>query len=385
MNEHSFIKNFKSVGKPGFGKNQRPVVLSLFDGMSCGRIALDRAGIKPFNYYASEIDKKAIEIADKNYPQTIQLGDIENWRNWNITKPNLIIAGSPCQGFSFAGKQLNFNDERSKLFFTFIDILKHYKPDYFLLENVKMKKQWQDVITEYIGVEPVFICSSNFSAQKRKRLYWTNIPDIKEMKQSNNGDAINHILSGDIGAEMYLNREQIERAKRKHAAQTLSTGTRMGRVKFPTPLHEKSKCLNTVRIKGDRTMTHVKDSNGIRLLTPNEYEKLQNVPVDYTQGVNNNHRYKMLGNGWTIDVIAHIFNGLKSQEGEKIFNKTDKQHETNHEEQKQALGLHRVSGSFLSEGDLKQCIKDCLIISPYDKMQAKKVFKWINERWQNDR
>lgn len=115
-------------------------ILSLFDGMSCGQIALNRAGIKYNKYYASEIDKYAIQITQKNYPNTIQLGDITKWHKWDIESPDLIVGGSPCQGFSFAGKQLNFSDERSKLFFVFMDILKHYKPKYFLLENVKMKK-----------------------------------------------------------------------------------------------------------------------------------------------------------------------------------------------------------------------------------------------------
>lgn len=123
-------------------------VLSLFDGMSCGRIALDRAGISVDNYYASEIDKYAIQVSKKNYPDIVQLGDITQWESWDLPEIDLILAGSPCQGFSNAGKGLNFDDPRSKLFFTFVDILKHYKPKYWLLENVKMKKEWSDVITK---------------------------------------------------------------------------------------------------------------------------------------------------------------------------------------------------------------------------------------------
>ena len=126
-------------------------VLSCFDGMSCGQIALNRAGIPIEKYYASEIDKYAITVTQANYPDTIQLGSITEWRTWNIEKPDIIIGGSPCQGFSFAGKQLNFEDERSKLFFTFVDILKHYKPEYFLLENVIMKKEYNDVISGILG------------------------------------------------------------------------------------------------------------------------------------------------------------------------------------------------------------------------------------------
>ena len=150
------------------------IVLSLFDGISGAQLALKRAGIKVDKYYASEIDKYAISITQKNFPDTIQLGDITKWHEWNIEKPDLIIGGSPCQGFSFAGKQLNFEDKRSKLFFQFIDILKHYNPKYFLLENVKMKKEYQQIISDLLEIEPVEINSALVSAQNRKRLYWCN-------------------------------------------------------------------------------------------------------------------------------------------------------------------------------------------------------------------
>jgi len=118
-------------------------VLSLFDGLSGGRIALERAGIKVDNYYASEIDKYATIVSAKNYPDIIRLGDVTKWQEWNLPKIDMVIGGSPCQGFSNAGKGLNFDDPRSKLFFTFVDIVKALKPTYFLLENVMMKKEWQ--------------------------------------------------------------------------------------------------------------------------------------------------------------------------------------------------------------------------------------------------
>jgi len=163
-------------------------VLSLFDGISCGRVALDRAGIDIDRYFASEIDKYAIMVAQKNYPDTIHIGDVlgVKYKNGCLytdkgatkTDIDLLIGGSPCQGFSFAGKQLNFEDPRSKLFFEFVRILHEVKPKYFLLENVKMKKEYQDVITSYLGVEPMESNSSLLSAQKRKRLYWTNIPGV---------------------------------------------------------------------------------------------------------------------------------------------------------------------------------------------------------------
>ena len=146
--------------------------------MSCGRIALDRAGIKVEKYYASEIDKYAIQVTQKNYPDTIQLGSIGNWREWKLENIDMIIGGSPCQGFSNSGKGLNFEDPRSKLFFTFLEIIDFYKPKYFLLENVKMKKEWENIMTEHIKVNPILIDSALVSAQSRKRLYWTNIPNI---------------------------------------------------------------------------------------------------------------------------------------------------------------------------------------------------------------
>lgn len=155
-------------------------VLSLFDGIACGYEALQRAWIPIDVYYSSEIDKYAIQIAKKNHPDIIELGDINEWEKWDIPTPDIIIGGSPCQGFSMAWKMLNFDDPRSKLFFKFVDIVKHYRPKYFLLENVKMKKEFQDVISEYMWVQPIEIDSALVSAQRRKRLYWTNIPWITQ-------------------------------------------------------------------------------------------------------------------------------------------------------------------------------------------------------------
>lgn len=156
------------------------IVLSLFDGMSCGRIALSRAGIEVHQYYASELDKYAIKVAQANYPETIQLGDVTQWREWDIdwSSIDLLIGGSPCQGFSFAGNQLAFDDPRSKLFFVYVDILNHIRllntNVKFLLENVKMKKEYLDIISDQLGVKPVFINSALVSAQNRQRYYWAN-------------------------------------------------------------------------------------------------------------------------------------------------------------------------------------------------------------------
>ena len=155
-------------------------ILSLFDGMSCGRLALDRLGIKVDKYYASEIDKYAIQVSSANYPDIIQIGDVCNVKGEDYPDIDLVLAGSPCQGFSFAGNQLAFDDPRSALFFEFVRILKEVKPKYFLLENVKMKKEFLDVISEQVGVEPILINSALVSAQNRLRYYWTNIPGVEQ-------------------------------------------------------------------------------------------------------------------------------------------------------------------------------------------------------------
>lgn len=309
-------------------------VLSLFDGMSCGQIALERAGIKVDNYFASEIEKYAIQVTQKNYSNTIQLGDVTKWREWDLPDIDLIIGGSPCQGFSNAGKGLNFDDPRSKLFFEFVDILKAVKPKHFLLENVKMKKEHQDVISRYLGVEPIAINSELVSAQKRNRLYWTNIPGIEKPKDKN--ILLESILeSGEVdrdksycidanyfkgtNAKQYLckSRRQLvwvipEATKKGYVEVSngdcidltfIKSKTRRGRLML-----EKSNCLTASKFN------YCKVTNDwFRILTPLECERLQTVPEGYTDCVSNTQRYKMLGNGWTVDVIAHILGGLKNE------------------------------------------------------------------------
>lgn len=186
-------------------------VLSLFDGMSCGQIALDRLGIKVDKYYASEIDKYAMQVTQANFPETIQVGDICKLDPKDFMDVDLILAGSPCQGFSFAGKQLAFDDPRSALFFEFIRLLKAIKPKYFLLENVKMKKDYLQIISEQVsacypeipfGIEPIFINSSLVSAQSRQRYYWTNIPNITQPEER--GIVLRDILEDQVGSEHYV-------------------------------------------------------------------------------------------------------------------------------------------------------------------------------------
>jgi site-specific DNA-cytosine methylase len=279
-------------------------VLSLFDGISAGQVALERAGIKVDNYYASEIDKYAIQVTMKNYPNTIQLGSVTNWMNWDIdfTTIDLVIGGSPCQGFSIAGKQLNFDDERSKLFFEFsaiLDTIKILNPNVkFLLENVRMKKESQDVISEYIGVEPIIINSSLVSAQNRVRLYWTNIPNITE--PNDKYVKMVNVLEDDADLKYAISEAKIKRVLE----------TQRGKGFFYNKTHEKCGTLISGYYKQPTDGIYV-DLGFKRRLTPTECEKLQTIPVNYTNCVSDSQRYKSLGNSWTIDVIAHIFKNLQ--------------------------------------------------------------------------
>ena len=429
-------------------------VLSLFDGMSCGMIALDRLGIKVDNYYASEIDKYAIQVSQANYPDIIQVGDITKLDLSTLPKIDLVMGGSPCQGFSFAGKQLAFDDPRSALFFEFHKAISYLQPKYFLLENVRMKKEYLDIISEYMGVEPIFINSSLVSAQSRQRYYWTNIPGIEQPEER--GIVLRDILEDQVGSEHYvgnnmqknykggnqLNPNYKSQANTIHNSDkksgTICAGTHgyangyVGDKHKPVKqternarhlkqLDDKSLCMTASMYKGagnngmtlvpqklvddtsdlpeksqtiksqyyksskanfersgtfhatgipqrlvsDKpqhigTAVDVKaaayrarsvDENGKRVawkdtkpkqmlelrkdeksnsvtsvqkdnvltqdevywrkLTPLECERLQTVPDNYTNHVSNTQRYKMLGNGWTIEVIAHILKGME--------------------------------------------------------------------------
>ena len=373
-------------------------VLSLFDGMSCGQIALNKLGIKYDKYFAAEIDKYAMQVTQHNFPDTVQLGDVqfvtkETFGNNNI---DLLVGGSPCQGVSFAGKQLNFDDPRSALFFEFVRLLKELKPKYFLLENVKMKKESQDIISKYLGCEPIEINSSLVSAQTRKRLYWTNIPNVSQPEDKgvvlrdviesgyvdkrmvNEGKS--HCLTARYPGAVWWN--SIERRQRtmisleqvddklRHPEATKKGYAEAGEdegldLTFPKSktrrgraMKDKSNCLTAASqemgvvtcdmvasqgkepIKediekgscllardykgfGNQAQTGVRLIDGDkklswRKLTPLECERLQTVPDGYTlvieddkQKVSNSQRYKMLGNGWTIDVITHILKNME--------------------------------------------------------------------------
>lgn len=378
-------------------------VLSLFDGMSCGQIALRQLGIIPEVYYASEIDKHAIKQTQLNFPDTIQLGDVTKWKEWDIDwkSIDLVLAGSPCQGFSFAGKQLAFDDPRSKLFFVFIDILNHIKsvnPDVlFLLENVKMKKSHMKIISEYCGVFPVNINSNLVSAQNRDRWYWTNIrtkqvglfgevyTDIPQPEDK--GIFLRDILEGDVNEKYHVSQSVLDRMSNSHKCFSPKVnpnkicvamrGREDGKQHLESQNTGKTNCLTSVQkdnliiqrprgnnqgnvfegktptlstcaweqnnlvVSGtfrtfkDGGFREIKSGKGacvtararndgsgqggciingcIRRLTPIECSRLQTVPSWYRWKCSDTQIYKMLGNGWTVDVIVHILSYMKEK------------------------------------------------------------------------
>lgn len=380
-------------------------VISCFDGMSCGQIALKDLGFNVVKYYASEIDKHAIKQTQLNFPDTIQLGDVTRWREWGIdwSSINLVLGGSPCQGFSFAGKQLAFDDPRSKLFFVFVEIVNHvlkHNPDAkFLLENVKMKKEHEVVITRYMGVNPIEINSALVSAQNRVRLYWTNIAAepfglfgdtmcvIPQPKDK--GILLRDILEGEVDEKYYLSDKMLsgfynrktewagvfkptEGDKKANCVTAIcfkmgvddnyivasrgrnpenpkSRESGLNTEQMLEPRYDgKTNCLTSVQ-KDNLVMqlNQSTESNGcqpyqqnrvydidgispalmaqmscgthaileqgmkIRRLTPTECARLQTIPEWYKWECSDTQQYRMLGNGWTVEIIKHIFSYYK--------------------------------------------------------------------------
>ena len=286
-------------------------VLSLFDGISCGQLALQRAGVKVDKYFASEIDKYAMKVTQDNFPDTVQLGDVTKWNTWDLPKIDLLIGGSPCQGFSFAGKQLNFEDPRSKLFFEYVKVLQWIKPKYFLLENVKMKQECQDVISTYLGVQPVEINSRYFTGMIRKRLYWTNI----EIRPYNKRDfKIKDIIDNNIeynkDISYFINRTPIIPTISRDGIITINPKTYNGKQTWQRGrIYDiKGACPTICASLYDLNITD--DYIQYRKLSLNECEKLQGLPYNYTYNIPSTQRGKCLGNGWTVDVIAHILGGI---------------------------------------------------------------------------
>lgn len=297
-------------------------ILSLFWWAECWRVALDRIQFPVWKYYSSEIDKYAMQIAKKNYPDIIHIGNVIDVKWEDYKDIDLLIWGSPCQSFSIAGRQEWF-EWKSWLFYEYLRILKEVKPKYFLLENVKMKKEFQDVISKELWCEPIEINSSLVSAQSRKRLYWTNIPWIEQPKDK--CIMLKDILEEEVDEKYFMTIEQFknlwfESLQRLYfkKAPTLSTmGGWHRQPKILCNLYnqrimiEKCGTLWTGQWFTNKQWYQVIEwLHRIRKLTPIECERLQTLPDDYTKWVSNTQRYKMIWNWWTVDVIAHIFKNI---------------------------------------------------------------------------
>jgi len=286
-------------------------VLSLFDGMSCGQIALERVGIKVDSYFASEIDKYAMQITKKNYPNTKHIGSVIDIKGIDLPKIDLLIGGSPCQDLSKAKTNGNGLDgDSSGLFWEYVRLLKECKPTFFLLENVVMKKEWADIISNELGVEPIEINSNLVSAQNRRRMYWTNIKNIQQPKDKG-------ILLGDIiydDTYKVFTDERITSTKKitKNYIKWDISGKKYWSQQDRAYYKEKKMCtLPKANPSSKLNILLDYDNDIYRKIHPIEAERCQNVPDDYTKGVSINKRLEMIGNGWTVDVIAHIFKNIK--------------------------------------------------------------------------
>ena len=294
-------------------------IVGLFDGISCGQLALERAGIEVNQYFSSEIDKYAMFITNKNFKDTIQMGDVKNlsYKNGMLgngvnawkTEIDLLIGGSPCQDLSqyktSVYERTGLMGERSGLFFEYVRLLNEIKPKYFLLENVVMSKDDQDKITEILGVEPILINSNLVCAAERKRLYWTNIPNITQPQDK--GITLKDIVLNPDNVEDKFWYKDVPFTYNGDDKKVQATLEKKLQRSMKEVYNLNGKC-NTLKCDGDGGDRQIKVfQNGMpRKLTPIEYERLQNLPDNYTGGISNSRRYTAIGNGWTVDVIAHI-------------------------------------------------------------------------------
>lgn len=287
-------------------------VLSLFDGISCGRVALERAGIPVERYFAYEIEPNAIKISKNNYPDIIHCGDVMKADFSQYEGIDLLIGGSPCQSLSITrSKTREHLDGKSRLFFEFVRALYQARPRYFLFENVaSMNEESKAVISRYLGCKPIFLNSNAFSAQERARLYWTNIPNVfdhvdglEECKL-----CLQDILESEVEEKYYYDCDFdfLGLDKRVCAILHINGHDILKRVNNPA-----FKCQTLTTCSGGNTQKKVYVNGRCRKLTPLEYERLQTLPDNYTEGVSNSARYNTIGNGWTVDVIAHILKGLQ--------------------------------------------------------------------------
>ena len=296
-------------------------VLSLFDGISCGQVALDRAGIKIDNYYASEIKKHAIRVTQKHFPNTIQIGDVTKVKykdgilytengEFKVGKINLLIGGSPCQNFSMARACMyeidGLKGDKSKLFYEYLRILKEINPDYFLLENVKMKKESYEELNSYLGVKGISINSELVSFQKRPRVYWSNIPNITIPEDKH----INFQDYKDTDHD-YCNQFKVKRTPSREKMWNNGQG-RNSTLKSCANVTNSNKVYCLTR-KQDRCPNSglIEFEDFCRYLTRREIELAQTLPIGYTDGLSYNQMQDVCGDGWTVDIIAHIFSFLK--------------------------------------------------------------------------
>jgi len=302
-------------------------VLSLFDGISCGRVALERAGIPVAQYYASEILSDAIKIAHKNYPDTVDLGDITKISDETMdTLPqiDLLIGGSPCQDLSVykfdRGECTGLNGEKSGLFYHYLRILKYIKPRFFLLENVPMLKQWEDTISELLGVKPILINSSLVCAADRKRLYWTNIPGVSQPEDR--GIVLADIVQNadEVPQKYWYDKPFTYNGDDEKVQCTLQM---KGHRHMKEVYNLKGKCATLTTCNGGNLQKKVYQDGRCRKLTPLEYERLQTLPEGYTEGICDTARYSAIGNGWTVDIIAHILGHIGKNEQKPAENVED--------------------------------------------------------------
>lgn len=332
-------------------------VLSLFDGISSGQVALKRAGIKVNTYFASEIDKNAIKVTQHNFPSTIQLGDVVTVDPKKLPRIDIILAGSPCQGFSRCGKRKNFNNNRSCLYFEFIRLLRELKPRYWLLENVKVNNAVHERISSELGVQPLEINSALVSAQTRIRLYWTNIPHatIPEDRGILLGHVIEHPnnkrytnnkgyvypktqiqASNNNRLSIRLNNSSLRREIQKALGDSKYIDTflwrfdKFGRIVVMDPKKHKIQRVGSIAFMDNKTelitcMTQphmIGRDHKVRKLTPDECDELQTLPRGYTNILSKTARYKALGNGWTVEVISHLLSGIPKNNNKRRNNRT---------------------------------------------------------------
>lgn len=310
------------------------IVLSLFDGIGTGRLALERAGIKVKRYYASEIDEKAIQIANKNFSDIVQIGDAEKIHIDDLGKIDLLIGGSPCQGFSRNGKHKNFDDPRSSLFLVFADILEKARavnPDIkFMLENVKMKREWQDTITAFLEVEPITIDSRIHTAQARERTYWTNIAGVGQPERievnirdiAEKRDTRNYVKTNGVWFDPEILEKERGLADKTNGKIRIRQATKAGYIvaedgdginlSFPTSKTRRGRVIKgkLPTLDCSCNVCYLLDG-AIHKISVIEAERAQNLPTGYTEGLSGQERKKAIGNGWNEKTVRHIFEYMK--------------------------------------------------------------------------